>query len=474
MKYGLLKDAYSSVTQAIPQVAFETLGLPEGSTEEYYNAFLLSRIANLPLSKTYRSHKVSEWIRSMLHTYYRTHGILIPNPEELKLGDTREFVTGALTIAPESGAYFNMQVLDFESLYPGCIDVFNLSYETVRCPHEECQQNKVPGLDYHVCTKRRGIYSALVGALRDLRIHVYKPNAKQPSQNERTSTNAAAAKLLKLLLVSSFGVTIRIHGLASPLLGEAITAYGRHVLQSTWDMANASNLKPRYGDTDSVFLDNPLSEDVDSFIRNVLDRFGLELANDRVYSICVLSAAKKAYFGILPNGEPEIKGLSIAKSNSPKFFQQTFNKCLAELSEGRNSREEFDRAKAKVPRVVETAIQQLKQRKIDLSDLEYRVELRDDPKEKVGAKTLPQAYQAALQFERAGKRVSRGEVVGFVKVLPFKVGGRQFTVKPTSQARLTEINVRDYIRNLISSLDQTFEPMNIKLNAADATLSEFL
>jgi hypothetical protein len=34
----------------------------------------------------------------------------------------------------------------------------------------------------------------------------------------------AASRLLKLFLVSCYGVTIRIHGLASPLLGEAITA----------------------------------------------------------------------------------------------------------------------------------------------------------------------------------------------------------------------------------------------------------
>ena len=127
----------------------------------------------------------------------------------------------------------------------------------------------------------------------------------------------AASRILKVFLVSCYGVTIRIHGLASPLLGEAITAYGRYVLQSTWDMAKNNGLKPRYGDTDSVFLDNPSEEDVTKFTESVKNRFGLELASDRVYSVCVLSAAKKAYFGILPNGEPEIKGLSIAKSNSP-------------------------------------------------------------------------------------------------------------------------------------------------------------
>ena len=60
----------------------------------------------------------------------------------------------------------------------------------------------------------------------------------------------AASRILKLFLVSCYGVTIRIHGLASPLLGEAITAYGRYVLQSTWDLAKRMDLRPKYGDTD--------------------------------------------------------------------------------------------------------------------------------------------------------------------------------------------------------------------------------
>ena len=94
-------------------------------------------------------------------------------------------------------------------------------------------------LDYNVCTKRRGIYSALTGALRDLRLRVFKPLAKADLRTMERERMSAASRILKLFLVSCYGVTIRIHGLASPLLGEAITAYGRYVLQSTWDMAKS-------------------------------------------------------------------------------------------------------------------------------------------------------------------------------------------------------------------------------------------
>ncbi len=470
LKYALVKEAYSYTNLPVPQISKEKLGLPDddGSEEDYYNAILLSRLANLPITRTYRNHAVSTWIRSMLNTYYRTHNILIPNSEELKLGDTRKSVTGALTIAPESGTYFNMVVLDFESLYPGCIDVFNLSYETVRCPHPECQQNQVPGLGYNICKKRRGVYSVLIGALRDLRLRVFKPLAKDTADKKMR----AASRILKTFLVSCYGVTIRIHGLASPLLAEAITAYGRYVLQSTWDMAKEMDLRPRYGDTDSVFLDNP-HEGVGKYVQSVKKRFNLELAYDRVYSVCVLSSAKKAYFGILPDGEPEIKGLSIAKSNSPKFFQQTFQDCLAKLAEGRRSRHDFELVKRQVPAVVEEAIQELRHGKVALPDLEYQVELRDDPREKLRSSTLPQPYQAAWLMLEEGKKIGAGETVSFVKVHPFRFQGRQLTVKPSTQADVREINVDDYVRSLYSSLSQTFQPMGINLEKTATTLSEF-
>ena len=479
LKQSILRDTYPILVQPIPGISPHTVGVHEDqwSPEEYYRAMMLSRLANLPLSQTYQSHQVSDWIRGMLDSYYRAHDILIPTTTELRLGSDKKFVTGALTITPESGTYFNMAVLDFESLYPGVVDVYNLSYETIQCGHPECQSNKVPGQDISICRQRRGIFSAIIGALRDLRIHYYKPLLKTlDSQTEDYRVTKAANSILKLVLVASYGVTVRIHGLASPLLGEAITAYGREVLQSTFDLARNEGLKPKYGDTDSVFLDNPSDQQIDKFTRQVRDKYKLELAYDRRYSVCVLSGAKKAYFGILPSGETEIKGLTVAKSNSPRFFLKTFQDCLAILGKGRTSAQEFEAAKLGTRAVVNNALSSLRQGKIPLADLEYRVELREDPRKMINARTLPQPYQAAVLAAESGQNVSRRQEVGFVKVRPFKHGGRTFTVKPTAQAKPAEVNVDDYVRNLLSSLDQTFEPMGIRLGfplPSVPSLSEF-
>ena len=407
LKYSVLKEVFALVSQPVPKISEEKLLFHEkGSEEDYFNAFLLSRLANLPLNRTYRNYSVSDWIRSMLNTYYRAHNILIPNPDELTLGDTRKQVTGALAIGPEPGTYFNMHVLDYESLYPGCVDVFNLSYETIQCAHPECQSNQVPGQpSIHVCKKRRGIYSALVGALRDLRLQLYKHEAKK---TEADVNVVAASRSLKLFLVSCYGVTIRIHGLASPLLGESITAYGRYVLQSTWDLAKKMNLSPKYSDSDSIFLDNPAENEAWKLIREVGSRFRLQLAYDKVYAVCVLSTIK-AYFGILPTGEPDIKGLAIAKSNSPRFFQETFQRCLTQLSAGRGSPTEFEAAKQQLPGIVAEAVRRLHSRSVNLADLEYSVELREEPAEKLMQKRLAQPYQAAWLLDKQGERPERGD-----------------------------------------------------------------
>jgi len=233
------------------------------------------------------------------------------------------------------------------------------------------------------------------------------------------------------------------------------------------------NLRPKYSDTDSLFLDNPTEEETWKLIQEVGSRFRLQLAYDRVYSLCVLSTIK-AYFGILSSGESEIKGLAIAKSNSPRFFRKTFQQCLTQLARGRRSPTEFEAAKQNLPDIIAEAVHRLRGGAVSLADLEYRVELREEPAEKLAAKRLAQPYQAAWLLDKEGKRPERGDTIGFVKVIPFRVQGRQFTVKPTSQADPKEIDVEDYVISLNESLSQVFDPMGIKLKMSSTNLSDFV
>ena len=468
-KYAQIKQWFNLLHQPTPQVKPEQLDMKEVGHEHLDYAFALARIANIPVTKAYQNRRVSDWIKSIIYAYLRKNNILIPTSTELRRGLETHRVPGALTFAPKTGVYFNTVVCDFESLYPSCIDSYNLSYETVNCPHEECKSNKIQECAEHwVCRKRRGFYSILVGALKDLRVRWFKPLAKNMAVPEQERRNAEAlAKLLKLISVSSYGVTVRIHGLACPPLAECITGYGRWVLQTTWDMAEVNGIHPTYGDTDSIFLDNPQPTQVEWLIKTVKEKLKLDLALEKRYSLCVLPAAKKAYFGILPDGKPDLKGLTAIKSNSPKFVQTVFQNCVKELRDVRNL-EEYELAKKRIVAVVHQAVKNLKERNVELEDLIYSVHLYFDPSERLAAdvKVTPQPYQCAVQLLDKDQKVRKGDTVHFVKVNPFKYKGRIFTVKPVNYVKsVKEINVEDYIRNMRTALGQTFAPMGIELES---------
>jgi DNA polymerase elongation subunit (family B) len=182
---------------------------------------------------------------------------------------------------------------------------------------------------------------------------------------------------------------------------------------------------------------------------------------ERRYSVCVLSAAKKAYFGILPDGTPDLKGLTAIKSNAPGFIQNVFKNCVKELSTVKKT-EEYEQAKTKITTVVENSIRDLRNRKFQLDDMIFSVKLYHDPREKLTSKVLPQPYQCAKQLIDQGKNVKQRDTVHFIKVKPFTYQGREFTVKPADQVHNSlEVNVEDYIRNLTTALNQTFQPMGI-------------
>lgn len=467
-KYPQIKEWFNLCHQPIPEIDVDLLDSKkkEGdATEQAYTAFLLARIANIPIPKAYTSRRVSDWIKSMIYTYLRRNDVLIPTSKELRRGYETHRVPGALTIEPKAGIYFNTVVCDFQSLYPSCIDSYNLSYETVDCPHEECRSNRVPGTEHHVCTRRKGFYSLLIGALKDLRIRWFKPlsNSVSVPEGERRLAEAASS-LLKLISVASYGVTVRIHGAACPPLAESITAYGRWALETAWKTAEEYGMHPTYGDTDSIFLDTPSPSQVQALVDTVKKRLNLDLAIEKKYAICVLSKAKKAYFGIPEEGPPDLKGLTAIKSNAPKFFRHVFHNCVEILSHTRN-KEQCVSAKKEIVAVVHNALKELRERRVNLEDLIYSVQLYHDPNQRTcTANSNPQPYQCALQLIDAGQKLSRRDTVHFVKVKPFTYKGKTFTVKPVNHVKsLVEINVEDYARNLTTALEQTFDPMGIRL-----------
>ena len=478
-KYNLSKKLFILCSQPVPKVSLARLGITKQvDPEQLHIMFTLARLTNIPISKTYQNRQVSTWIKSYLHNYLRNKNILIPTPDELRRGETVHTIKGALTLTPKPGVHFNTVVVDFDSMYPSLIDSFNLSHETIDCADDECKSNKVPNLSHYVCTKRRGIYSILVGSLKDLRIHWFKPrsnNKTLPTQEQKQAK--ATSNLLKLILVSSYGVVVRIQGLSRPSLAESITAYGRYSLREAYKIAEQKGLHPIYGDTDSLFLENPNENEINWLIKTIKNKLKLDLSVEERYNLCVLPKAAKAYFGIRKDATIDIKGLTAIKSNSPNFVHNVFNNCIQELTNVKN-KPDFIKAKDRIKTIVQKALDDLTKGNVPIKDLEYTVVIHDDPKEKLKGKSFHQPYQCAIQLLNTGKTVKRGDTMHFVKVKPFNYQRKKFTVKPTDHlTNSREINIEDYKRNLITALNQVFKPMEIKIRyneKSNGTLSDFL
>ncbi len=131
----------------------------------------MSRITRMPMEDVSRQG-VSRWIRNFLYHEHRQRNMLIPNSEDILAlkgaTSTKAIIKGkkykgAIVVDPVPGVHFDVAVMDFASLYPSIIKVYNLGYQTLLCKHEECKTNKVPETSHWICTKNKALESLLIG-----------------------------------------------------------------------------------------------------------------------------------------------------------------------------------------------------------------------------------------------------------------------------------------------------------------------
>ena len=422
---------------------------------------IIARIGRMPIDDIARMG-VSQWIRSLLYYEHRKINALIPKREELQRrssGVTTDAVIkdkkyrGGLVVEPKEGVHFNVVVMDFASLYPSIIKVKNLSYETVRCPHQECKKNKIPETNHWVCGKKNGITSIIIGSLRDLRVNYYKSLSKKETLSEEERQQyTVVSQALKVILNASYGVMgAEIFPLYFLPAAEATTAIGRYTILETIKKCESTNIEVLYGDTDSLFIKEPTKEQIQKVIDQAKKDHGVDLEVDKVYRYCVLSNRKKNYLGVTQDGKVDVKGLTGKKSHTPPFIKKLFYELLEILSQVQ-TKEEFDQAKQKVSDKISTCAKKVQEKEIPLNELTFNVMISKSPSEYV--KTVPQHIRAAKLLETT-REVKKGDIISYVKILN-KPG-----VKPVEMAKKDEIDSKKYMEFMESTLDQITSSMDL-------------
>ena len=422
---------------------------------------IISRIARMPIDDIARMG-VSQWIRSLLYYEHRKRNCLIPKRQELERrseGVMSDAVIkdkkyrGGLVVEPKEGIHFDVVVMDFASLYPSIIKVRNLSYETVRCPHEECRKNSIPGTNHWTCSKRNGLTSMIIGSLRDLRVNYYKSLSKKETlTEEQRQQYTVVSQALKVILNASYGVMgAEIFPLYFLPAAEATTAIGRHTILETIKKCESAGIEVLYGDTDSLFIKNPTKEQIQTVIEQAKKDHGVDLEIDKTYRYCVLSNRKKNYLGVTKEGKVDVKGLTGKKSHTPPFIKKLFYELLDVLSEVQTV-EGFEKAKKQISEKIATCGKKVESKEIPLEDLTFNVMLSKAPSEYT--KTIPQHIRAAKQLESI-REIKKGDRISYIKILN-KPG-----VKPVEMAKKEEIDSKKYMEFMESTLEQITSSMDL-------------
>jgi DNA polymerase I len=438
---------------------------------------VLTRIASMPMEDVSRQG-VSRWIRNFMQREHRNRGMLIPNSEDIltKKGKTSTTAVikgkkykGAIVVEPVPGVHFNVSVMDFPSLYPSIIKVWNLGYQSICCNHPGCKNKKpIPDTQHWVCTEHRALESLLIGSLRDLRVRWYKNKAKDKTlPPELRSWYSITQGALKVILNASYGVFgADSFDLYCPPVAEATAAIGRYSITQILNHCNTVGIQVLYGDTDSLFLKNPTKEQIEDVVHYTEHELGMGIDVDKTYRYAVFSSRKKNYLGVLEDGAVDVKGLTGKKKHIPVFIKDAFNQMKAKLGQVKNP-QDFEKAKKEIAAIVRERYNTLKRREwADNTDLAFHMVLGDELASYT--KTTPQHVKAARILQNNGKEIRAGDQISFVKVIKSSSRGGSAEdysgVKPVELASRNEIDVDKYIAYLQATFEQVLDALGLNFD----------
>lgn len=414
---------------------------------------ILCRIANMPIDDISRM-SISHWIKSMFYFNHRQNGELIPRSDDFQqveastkaLIDDKKY-QGAIVIEPKKGIHFDVSVIDYASLYPSIIKTKNISYETVRCPHEECKSNLIPQTNHWSCIKKSGISSLMIGSLKELRVGYFKKLLKSATEEKDKNRYEVISEALKIFLNASYGVIgAEIFSLYYLPTAEAVTAYGREIIMDTVNKAKNIGVEVLYGDTDSIFTHKPTTEQITTLIDYARNKFNIDLEKDKEYRYIILSNLKKNYFGIKKDGSADIKGLTGKKSNTPPFVRNLFTGIVNELKKIEKL-EQFEPTKKIISENIKNIINNFDS--IPLKDMAFSVRINKDPNE---YKSNIQVLKVAQQL---GKKPEKGQFISFIKTWT------EPGVKALTLVERKEIDKPKYLESLQNTLEQITNSLDI-------------
>lgn len=336
---SILKKAYTQPLEA-------------GCHEELVKLVEWSRVSYMPLSLLVDA-SIGKPLTSneARHAFHRRFLIPDDSPrlEQWKsFEQLRHHDRGGIIYRPAPGVYFNVAQLDFSSMYPRLISVWNISPETVNAPDAS---TPVPGCVHTVAKDRRGIVPEAMDYL------IYRRESMKRLQGDRGEPFGLRQAALKWLLVASFGYL----GFRNAKFGkieayECVTALSRHYMLAAVDLALKKGFKVIHVMVDGLFvsMEGAAEEDYAELAQEIQLQTGLKIVVDSLYDWVVFTrnvdssiGSPARYFGRLTSGSLKVRGLAAIRSDTPLVIKELQTRSLEMLNHAKTP-VEFGLAKEKI------------------------------------------------------------------------------------------------------------------------------
>jgi len=431
--------------------------------------FMFMRISGKTFENIHR-RKISAVLHGAMNTIMYNAGIMQPNRTLLaKLGQVAsksiikgKSYKGAYVFDPHElesiGWHEDVVCIDFASLYPSEIKQRNLCFSTVNCEHESCKENMMPDLPHHVCTKREGFISSLIGFIRDIRVMYFKEKAGE------NPVFSIVEQTLKVLINAGYGVlgNEAFPYYASPI-AEGTTAYGRRDIKKVEAYCKEHGVRVIYGDTDSIFLVGASDEFLEKLFEWVQEELSLEMGIDYKGNYMLIHA-KKNY--IIDNGgKAVIKGMTGKKSNTPLFVRNCFSEVIDIM---KKRYKDYDIMKRNITNKVDEYVVRLYERQFIATDLKKTVKLGEDLfRYKVKGQHVRAAESLAgylrEKIKDKANRIPDHLIVPKDTYIDFVLHNGNNPVPLEMMSDVDRVDIKYYQKALVNSLAQVLTPLKIDL-----------
>jgi DNA polymerase elongation subunit (family B) len=353
--------------------------------------------------------------------------ILIPpvkrNPEFLKsLNELAAIDRGGLILQPRPDIYENVAECDFSSMYPTLMVNKNISPETI-CTRTDCPYDRkfclpVPGLNFNICTRKRGIVSESLRLLVNRRMK-FKDLIEE---GEDAKKYEFVQNTLKGVLVSCFGYL----GFKNAKFGRveahtAVTAFAREVMLKTQEIGEDMGFEMIHGIVDSVWLQAEGEIEYDNvarFCERVTNEVDIHMSPKGVYRWMIIPSSRlhpsvaplNRYYGVYENGGIKTRGIETRRRDTCLYVGDCQKEMIKTLARGRDKAgflEQISSAQA----VCQEFINRLHDDDVDLRDLVLNSTLTRNPHE---YRATSRAAVVAQQLVKAGRELNAGQKVRYV------------------------------------------------------------